>query len=610
MAPSHPETSKLYHPQSKVQAPVKIRWPKVFYKPQVRHDVCGVDYELIKDSPKESHLSRSWLAEDSILIEAENRPIADASYDYEQAGSYPSNPEYRLFSNALKVLSGCGLDILEEDEGAKSQPEKDLEELGKATSIRKTTFAFPLDLFHNPELELCHPRLDIEEAHQRHERGVLARSRFYSSNGECSWEPCLVLSYDEDRMDFLIEWVKSGKRKSVKRLNLILEREEESNFIAKVIDARHLRRLVEAQMRCSEYVEGLPFENPDIFNAAWKVRLENLAGISLSKRYLDLVNNYLESFKVEYRRIVKKSILDHKYYVSKEDFSRLKALQIFYREQRKPTVPRQGCLPLEFEFEKSFSETNKQISRTLCVAEEAFLLGLLRFYKEMDITDVCLFNPLLFTLPRPLRLEDFRLVQEDYLKEVADNFRNDWVPRVVAMIDELAPPTTEFSGAALEKLRGFVHRLSLIMTQQLLDVVFQSIAKYKRLWEQYTKLEQNAVIDLEMDAKKTTTKEGGKPILGVMTDNLHLMPMFKIKLKVEGDHFLFDPSLALIGSTVLLLLDSILLAVKGIEDLQSRVTTISTIYEFKEMKSLQNEDLRFLTVRKSIEVPGLLLLLA
>ena len=56
------------------------------------------------------------------------------------------------------------------------------------------------------------------KAHERQERGVPGRSRFYSSKGQCSWEPCLVLSYNKDTSkDFLIEWVKNGKKKTVKR---------------------------------------------------------------------------------------------------------------------------------------------------------------------------------------------------------------------------------------------------------------------------------------------------------------------------------------------------------------------------------------------------------
>ena len=86
----------------------------------------------------------------------------------------------------------------------------------------------------------------------------------------------------------------------------------------------------------------------------------------------------------------------------------------------------QGCVPVEFGFENAMQSRKNTISKNLCVAEEAFLLALLRFHKEMDITDIFLFNPLLFTLPRPLKLEDFRSIQEGYLREMADNFRNEY----------------------------------------------------------------------------------------------------------------------------------------------------------------------------------------
>ncbi|KAH7297912.1 hypothetical protein KP509_25G018200 [Ceratopteris richardii] len=603
MAPSHPvikELSEPFHHQDKIQAPVKIRWPRIFYKPQTRGR-SYVDNELATDSCELlNYPDINESVEESKAMENNcNKTITDAFYEPEYTGSYPPNPGYRLFSKDLKSLTSCGLKALADEEDARAQPEKDLEEMGKPTNKRRTVFSFPLDLFHNPELELCHPKLDIEKAHQANERGVLARSRFYSSKGECSWEPCLVLSYDQDRTDFLIEWVKTRKSKRVKRLNLILDRENESSFVAKVVEAKCLKRMVESYMRCREYIEELPFQNPELQEEPLRIKLENMAGIPLCRRYPDLVNSFIESFKIEYRQIVKKSILLHKYFVSKQDFERMKALQIFDSEQFKAPTPMQGCLPLDFDSESDFQCKRRQISNSLCVAEEAFLLGLLRFYKEMDITDVCLFSPLLFSMPRPLQLEDFRLIQEDYLKEMADNFRNDWVPRVVAMIDELAPPTTEFSGAALEKLQRFVHRLSLLMTQQLLDVVLQSIDKYRRLWEQYTRPGNDTLTDAETNTAKTTDER--KVMLNLNLQNLYSMPMFKTKLKIEGHDFLFDPSLALIGNTVLLLLDSILLAVKGIEDLQSRVTTISTIYEFKEMKSLECEDFRFVAVRKTIE---------
>ena len=192
----------------------------------------------------------------------------------------------------------------------------------------------------------------------------------------------------------------------------------------------------------------------------------------------------------------------------------------------------------------------------------------------------------------------------DYISLIPCKFDNSWIPRVVAMIDELAPPTTQLCGTSLEKLRGFVRRLSLTMTQQLLDVLVQSMDMYKNLWEQYSAIQPSHNLDRE-EYSESSNEDGSKSASTLHiadTETLHLMPMFNVKLKVEGGHFIFEPSLSLIESTVLLLLDSILSSVKGIEDLQSRVTTISTIYQFKEMKSLDRDDIQFITVRKTIQV--------
>nr|AML30858.1 axonemal inner arm dynein heavy chain 2 [Marsilea vestita] len=560
-----------------VGPPVKIRWPKAFYRSQPKHQIYG---NYTEPEPALANTETN-----SDLSSQENSKPADACFNPKYTGSYPPKPKcIRLFKELKSVPRPklmLGLSILEEDEDKKAQPERDMDILGKAKSSRRTTFAFPLDLFYNPELELCHPSLDLKQAHANNEPGVTGRSRYYSTRGECSWEPCLVLDYNEEKGDFLIEWVKTKKQKTVKRLNLILDREKEINFIAKVLDAKKLRTIMQTDMRYFEYLEGLPFENAELSDTALKTLLIDMAGSGLSKRYPDLVEDYMISLKDDYCRSVKKLVLNHKYFVSKENVAKLKALQIYHCDMPKPPVPGQGCYPVGFAVKNAMAFLKVIISQNLCLAEEAFLLGLLKFQKEMEITDICLFSPQLFTLPRPLKLEDFRLVQEDYLRAVADNFRNDWIPRVVAMIDELAPPTNELKGTTLEKLRGFVRRLSFTMTQQLLDVALSSMEAYQGLWEQYS----INYTDVNHDEE----------------DGLHLTPMFRIRLKVEGDHFAFDPSLGLIESTVLLLLDNMLASIRGIEDLQSRVTTISTIYQFREMRTLEVDDPRFLLCRKTIE---------
>lgn len=56
-----------------------------------------------------------------------------------------------------------------------------------------------------------------------------AVSLFSNANGSCEWKECNVLSYDEERRVFLVEFLQS-KKKEVKRLNLIFSFEEQSKF--------------------------------------------------------------------------------------------------------------------------------------------------------------------------------------------------------------------------------------------------------------------------------------------------------------------------------------------------------------------------------------------
>ena len=173
----------LQHAQSKILPPVSIRWPKVFYKSQTwkNGDICKetsfeaseIRLDSMVDAKSQEGISsiRQEVAENAYndathaTINAYNVPKrveVDAYFDPKHVGSYPSKPSHMLLSLGIKALDGSGLEVLEEDEDAKAQPEKDMEALGKTRSKRETTFVLPLDLFHNQELELCHPSIDIE----------------------------------------------------------------------------------------------------------------------------------------------------------------------------------------------------------------------------------------------------------------------------------------------------------------------------------------------------------------------------------------------------------------------------------------------------------------
>jgi hypothetical protein len=162
----------LHHAQSKILPPVTIRWPKVFHKPQTwkNRDRCKEwSCEPPATSPDSRTDANTGEARSSLLGEDAENPCddpghvdVDAYFDPRHVGSYPLKPPHMLLSLGIKALNGSGLEVLEEDNDANAQPEKDMETLRKIRSRRATTFVFPLDLFHNQELELCHPSLDID----------------------------------------------------------------------------------------------------------------------------------------------------------------------------------------------------------------------------------------------------------------------------------------------------------------------------------------------------------------------------------------------------------------------------------------------------------------
>jgi hypothetical protein len=85
---------------------------------------------------------------------------------------------------------------------------------------------------------------------------------------------------------------------------------------------------------------------------------------------------------------------------------------------------RHACARVPYEPDHTYNCKVEEIERDLVVAEEAFLLVLLQFYRDMDIRSTTLVSPDIFTAPRPWGVDDFRLMQDNYSRDVADSFRN------------------------------------------------------------------------------------------------------------------------------------------------------------------------------------------
>ncbi|XP_024529038.1 dynein heavy chain 12, axonemal-like [Selaginella moellendorffii] len=302
-----------------------------------------------------------------------------------------------------------------------------------------------------------------------------------------------------------------------------------------------------------------------------------MSGVELSRKFTATVADYFEDMKRDYRLSVNSSILNHYQLLNEDERPRFAALQIFSKLKQETSCPRQGCVPLVFD--TPFFFVRESISRTLCVAEEAFLLGLQLYYKEMDISEVSLVDPQLYRDQRPWLLENFRETQEEYIRETVEYFRNEWVPKVVGIIDELVSPTAQYPQRSMERLMNYMMRLSLTMREQLEMVILLSTSGYRKLWEQYLPSEE-----------KVPEHQG-----------IHRQPLFTIQLTVADNEFVFVPSLETVESTVLGIYDHAIQSIKGIEDLQSRLTTVTNLLVSNEIYTLPPDEIRLVASRKKIK---------
>jgi hypothetical protein len=82
-------------------------------------------------------------------------------------------------------------------------------------------------------------------------------SKWYTTGGRWEWRPCIVLSYENAREQFLIQWDLNNKQKYVSRLNLRFNDENTHSFALR-LQAAHLQRLAcEARVARSIRVDML-----------------------------------------------------------------------------------------------------------------------------------------------------------------------------------------------------------------------------------------------------------------------------------------------------------------------------------------------------------------
>ncbi|KAL2653372.1 hypothetical protein R1flu_021500 [Riccia fluitans] len=338
------------------------------------------------------------------------------------------------------------------------------------------------------------------------------------------------------------------------------------------MDLVHPSKILEE--RYTRFLETIPFLNREGVDDNLLLRLMTRVGRNLSLSYSQVVKTFMDELKIEYHNAVNKAVLDFKYAVANDEWrAHYSGLQIFPGSESTAPATKQGCAPVRYAPSAPFILLRESMVINLVVAEECFLMVLQVFYKEMDISNTLLVNPQIFSLPRPFGVDDFRLMQDEYTRDVADSFRSVWIMRVLGVIDEVVPHGANLLDAPKQRLLAVVSRLSLVMSEQLQEIVLNSIRVFKRIWTDYFLV-------------RTSQEEEPKPLpIGVRKE-----PLFRIKLSLEIDHFEFLPKLEVIESAIQSLFEGIVESVKGMDDLQTRLTDIFKHYHPKEMTTINLDD--------------------
>jgi hypothetical protein len=92
--------------------------------------------------------------------------------------------------------------------------------------------------------------------------------------------------------------------------------------------------------RFMHYIKGLPFENPELINKKFEIKVRTLVGWELSRRYLETMKDILDECRVDYHDAVNKGIQDFKFETQLHEREKLVAMMIFPLKGTKAPYPR------------------------------------------------------------------------------------------------------------------------------------------------------------------------------------------------------------------------------------------------------------------------------
>ncbi|XP_035980517.1 dynein heavy chain 1, axonemal isoform X4 [Fundulus heteroclitus] len=278
-------------------------------------------------------------------------------------------------------------------------------------------------------------------------KALLLKEDPTSPNPEYSWHLVGVLDYCKEKCQYLVQKVlpcsnkndeegqpdeKTGHGKTVNllhggsehwvpRIRLLFKAEDPRIFAERIEFALSMRNSAEVQLLYSTSVDCMPIweGNPSLGDDSLqriKTFVQSACGFE-PKIFERCIKDLEKEAKLEYDRIMNRMVFDKIVTKNSEEFS-----EISLPPRDAEYVPQNGCVPVPpFNFEKKQAEfaLNSLLNRPEVISVLPRILS-----ECHKITNMRLFN---VTLRKPLRLDEFDLIQSQVQHEIVTYIQKNWV---------------------------------------------------------------------------------------------------------------------------------------------------------------------------------------
>jgi hypothetical protein len=296
------------------------------------------------------------------------------------------------------------------------------EAFGKQQAVLKDPEYLHLDMSHLP-LDMF-DTIEFESADRSPEEWLASTSNAtapYFLSGQWYRKECRVLTYDRQSCKYEVEFVPSGPRKMVRRLNLKFDIEDEKDWQERRNTAEQARELAKSVARLDHFISQQP--SSDIQNilpdALKRIHVRVIDGLPLSMSFpepgtpLGLLLRSLTGDVIQrYNWVMKKAVLVQKLARNESTLTKYNQLRL-PPMPGKPPVPEIGKVPCPH---FPFKDRRNQMSQLHFSREKPILAVTIWLYHKwtkdslafrfMEVTDSL--------LSIPCSVEDFTGMQERF----------------------------------------------------------------------------------------------------------------------------------------------------------------------------------------------------